>query len=72
MMADIDLDLQDILELPSNAVDRAMATHFNDVQPQDQAEIQPPPLETDDTASEHHDTPSPDSPDTDAAYVEPY
>jgi hypothetical protein len=46
-----------------------MSTHSNDVQAQD---LQPPPRVTDDTASEHHKTLDPDSPDTDTAPVEPY
>jgi hypothetical protein len=77
MMADIDLDLQDIPEPPSYAVARAMIPYFNAVQAPDPEDIPLPQFETDDTASLHSDTPEPDSPepetnDTDAAPVEPY
>jgi hypothetical protein len=76
MMADVDFDLPDIKDSPSNAVARAMIPHFNPIQPPEPDEI-PPPTVDNDNASIQSDAPAPDSPetetnDTSAAPVQPY
>jgi hypothetical protein len=78
MMADIDLDLQDIPKPPSNAVAQAMVPHFNAIQPPEPDALPPPQFDTYDTVSIHSAaTPAPDIPATEtndsvAAPVESY